>query len=190
MPTELREERGTIATSRVGKARGRRNIKVKKSKSYPLHFPLFILDRKGFSLLELLVVLLILGLSAAIVVPSFERGLKAKEVRRSALEIAAVARSLRNRAIYESTFKRLIIHTSENSYEASRYSKVQLSRDVRFTGIEGGEPLGDGLRAFVFYPNGSALGGEIGISGSEGSSYIIRLEPLTGRVAVLRGNIP
>ncbi len=187
---EHREERGTIATSRVGKTRGNAKLKVKKSKFRPLHFPFFILDRRGFSLLELLVVLLLLGLSAAIVLPSFERGLKAKEVRRSALEIAAVARNLRNRAIYESTFKRLIISPSENSYEASRHSKVHLSKDIRFTGIEGGEPLGDGLRGFVFYPNGSALGGEIGISGSEGSSYIIRLEPLTGRVVVLKGNIP
>ncbi len=151
-----------------------------------MYCPRFVLDRRGFSLLELMVVLLLLALSAAIVVPSLEKGLRAKEVRQSATGIAAVARNLRDRAINESVVKRLTINSFENSYEVARDQKVRLPREIRFTGIEGGMPAGDGLTQFLFYPNGSALGGEIGISGGSGASYVIRVEDLTGRVVVSR----
>ena len=107
-------------------------------------------------------------------------------MRQAALGIAAAARNLRSRAIYDSTLERLIVNRLENSYRVSDDQVVQLSPDVRIAGIDGGEPLGEGLRQFVFYPNGSVLGGEIGISGSGGPAYIIRLEPLLGRVTILR----
>ncbi|OGQ50536.1 MAG: hypothetical protein A3I10_02420 [Deltaproteobacteria bacterium RIFCSPLOWO2_02_FULL_57_26] len=128
-------------------------------------------DRRGFSLLELLVVLLLLALSSALVLPAIDRGLKERELKQSALELAAVARDLRRRAVYENALQYLVLNPSENSYQ---------------TGIEGGEPAEEGLRRFLFFPNGSALGGEIGISSRQGSGYIIQLEPLTGRVVVVQ----
>lgn len=142
---------------------------------------------KGFSLLELLVVLLLLGLSSLIVLPSIDRGLREREVRRSALELAAVARELHSRAVYENSLQRLIFDPFENSYQALQGKKVLLSSDIEITGIEGGEPVGGGLRQFLFFPNGSTLGREIGISSREGSAYIIRFDPLSGRVVVARG---
>jgi hypothetical protein len=66
--------------------------------------------------------------------------------------------------------------------------KVVLPADVKIIRVEGGEPAGDGRRIFIFFPNGSILGGEIGISGSEGTlSYFVRFSPLSGRIGVVRG---
>ena len=48
-------------------------------------------DNQGFSLLELILVLLLLGLSSLIVLPTIDTGLREREVRRSALGLAAVA---------------------------------------------------------------------------------------------------
>lgn len=144
-------------------------------------------DRRGFSLLELLVVLLLLALSSALVLPAIDRGLKQREMKQSALELAAVARDLRRRAVYENSVQHLTFNLSESSYEAFDGNKVILSPDIKITRMEGGEPIGDGLRQFLFFPNGSIFGGEIGISGHGGSGYIIRLEPLTGKVVVQRG---
>lgn len=145
-------------------------------------------DNRGFSLLELLVVLLLLALSSALVLPAIDRGLKERELKQSALELAAVARDLRRRAVYENSVQHLTFSLPESSYEVFDGNKVVLSPDLKITRMEGGEPIGDGLRQFLFFPNGSILGGEIGISGHGRSGYIIRLEPLTGKVIVQRGS--
>lgn len=160
-----------------------------KGKICNFYFRLCILTEKGFSLLELLVVLLLLGLSSLVVLPAIDKGLREREVKQSALQLAAVARNLRSRAVYDNTLQRLIFNPLENSYQAAAGNKVVLSSDAKITGIEGAEPLGDGLMQFLFFPNGSLLGGEVGISSREGTSrYLIRLEPLTGRVVVVKGN--
>lgn len=160
----LQEGKGTIAMSPVGE------------------------NERGFSLLELLVVLLLLGVSSLIVLPRIDRGFKEREMRQSALKLAAAARDLRSRAIYESTLQRLIFNPYENSYQALGGKKVLLSSGIKITGIEGGRPLGEGRRQFLFFPNGSILGRKIELSGGERSVYIIRLDPLLGRVQVIRGN--
>ena len=72
---------------------------------------------KGFSLLELLVVLMLIGLSSLLVLPAMDRRLGQLEVRKSALKLAAVARDLRSKAIYQGSLQRLILRPSENSYE-------------------------------------------------------------------------
>ncbi|MBI2359503.1 MAG: prepilin-type N-terminal cleavage/methylation domain-containing protein [Deltaproteobacteria bacterium] len=147
-------------------------------------------NKKGFSLLELLVVLLLLALSSALVIPAIDAGLKQRQVRRSALELAAVARGLRRTAIYHGSLQSLVLDPSESSYEAFGGNKVVLPADVRISAIQGGEPTGQGLTRFLFFPNGSILSGEIGLSGGEGSAYLIRLDPLSGRVLVERESRP
>lgn len=156
---EPREGKGTIVMSPVGK------------------------DDRGFTLLELLVVLLLLGLASSIVLPAIDRRLREQEVRQSALEVAAVARDLKNRARDEGSLQRLVFNPLENSYQTFPGKKIILPSDIRLTAVEGGEPIGGGLQQFLFFPNGSVHGKEVGISGREGSSlYLIRLDPLTGRV--------
>ena len=146
-------------------------------------------DNKGFSLLELLVVLLLLSLASYIVLPSIGKGLREREVRQSALALAAVARDLRTRAIYENSIQRLIFDPQENSYQASRGGKIPFSSDIKIIALEGGEPIGEGPRQFLFFPNGSLLGGEVGISGGEESPvYYVRFDPLTGKVVVTKGS--
>ena len=162
---EAREGKGTIVMSPVGK------------------------DDRGFTLLELLVVLLLLGLASSIVLPAIDKGLREREVKLSALELAAVARELRNRAVYENSLQRLVFNPQENSYQAWRGKKVFLSSDIVIAGVEGGEPIGEGLRQFLFFSNGSLFGREVGISARAGSPlYIVLLDPLTGRVRVTRGS--
>jgi len=174
------EEMETITMSPVG--------------SRILDFRFWILDsienrqskiRNGFTLVELLVVLTLMGLVSALVLPAMERVLARRELRQSVLGLAAVARNLRGRALSESAVLRLVVDPSENSYEVSSGNKVAFPEQIKITGVDGGEPLGDGASQFIFFPNGSILGGEIDISGDGLSAYRIRLESLTGRVVVL-----
>ena len=146
-------------------------------------------NSRGFSLFELVLVLLLLGVSMAIVLPNIERGLQDREVRRSALGLAAAARDLRSRALLDGVPQRLVLNLPENSYLIARSTEVRLPPEIRFVSVDGGESVELDLKNFYFFPNGSILGGEIVLADSAKSiSYLIRLEALTGRVEVARGN--
>ena len=96
---------------------------------------------QGFSLLELMLVLLLLGVSSLIVLPTIDNGLRERQVRRSALGLAAVARELRSRAMYEGIPQRLVLNVVDNSYLVARDREVHLPSDVRFSQVDGGETL-------------------------------------------------
>jgi general secretion pathway protein H len=144
---------------------------------------------RGFSLLELVLVLVLIGVSMLIVLPNIAKGLQDREVRSSALGLAAVARDLRSRALFDGEPQRLEVDLGQNSYRVGRLREVYLPPEVRIVSIDGGEPVDRDHKRFYFFPNGSNLGGEIVLGDTVKSiSYLIRLESLTGRIEVLRGN--
>ena len=133
-------------------------------------------------------VLLLMGLASAIVMPNIEKGMQDREVRRSALDLAAAARNLRSRALDEGMPQLLVLDLEQNNYRAARGAEVHLPEDVKFTAVTGGEIVDGEARQFIFFPNGSSHGGAIDLSSGHGSaSYSIRLEPLTGKIQVVPG---
>lgn len=146
-------------------------------------------DSRGFTLVELVLVLLLIGVSMLIVLPNIEKGLQDREVRRSALGLAAVARDLKSRALTEGVPQQLSINLPQNSYLVARSHEVHLPPEVKFASAAGGESVDSDTKRFYFFPNGSSLGGEIVVTDSDKNiSYSILLEDLTGRVTVSRSN--
>ena len=76
-------------------------------------------------------VLLLLGLSTLLVLPAMDRAVEKQAVRRSAVEIAAVIRDLRGKAIYKGIIQGLLVSSSENSYQALPGNKVILPPAVK-----------------------------------------------------------
>jgi len=146
-------------------------------------------DNRGFSLLELILVLMVLGLSGLIVLPNIDKGMRNRDVRRSALALAAAARELRSQALVKGMPQQLVLNVSQNSYLVARRGEVHFPVDVKIASVAGGEVLDNGDRQFSFFPNGSMFGGRIELSGGvDSTSYSIRLHPLTGNIEVLRGD--
>jgi general secretion pathway protein H len=143
-------------------------------------------NRQGFTLIELVIVLVIIGIASAIAAPALDRAVKKRQARHAVLGLAAVARDLRRRAIDEGKLKRLTLEPRTNSYLASDRDISHLPETVAITGVSGGEPIGDRLTQFVFFPNGSLVGGEIEMSDRRGGAYVIRMEAMVGRVVVIR----
>jgi general secretion pathway protein H len=144
-------------------------------------------DRSGFTLVELILVLMLMGVSMLLVLPNITKGLQDREVRRSALGLAAVARNLRSRAVMDGVPQQLILFLPQSSYLVGWRREVHLPGDVKFASVAGGEAVDRDTRKFYFFPNGSSLGGEIVLADSETSiAYTVRVESLTGKVAVAR----
>lgn len=134
-------------------------------------------------------VLLLISISMAVVIPNITKGLQDHEVRSSALSLAAVARDLRSRALFDGVPQQLVVNLAQNSYQVARAQQIQLPHDVKFSSVNGGEAVEQDVKRFYFFPNGSNMGGEIVLADSDKAiSYLIRLEPLTGRIQVSRGD--
>jgi general secretion pathway protein H len=146
-------------------------------------------SNQGFSLFELILVLVLLGVGLALVLPNLDRGLQDREVRRTALGLAAAARELRSRALRDGVPQRLVLDLPRNSYLVARSNEVRLPPDISFASVNGGESVDHDQKNFYFFPNGSILGGEIVVAdGAKAISYLIRLEALTGKVELARGS--
>ena len=146
-------------------------------------------NNRAFTLLELLLVLVLLGVSSLIVLPAVDKGLKAREARQAALGLAAVARELSSRARSEGVPQQLVLDLANNSYLANRDREVHLPAELKFSAVDGGETPEPQIRQFLFFPNGSNLGGKIDFAAAESSyTYSVRLHPLTGRIEVSRGS--
>ena len=144
-------------------------------------------DRRGFTLVELILVIMLIGVSLLIVLPNINKGLQDREVRGSALGLAAVARDLRSRALMDGVPQQLVLYLNQQSYLVGRSREVRLPADVRFSSVHGGETVGRDIKKFYFFPNGSSLGGEIILADSaKNATYAVRLEALTGKIAVAR----
>jgi prepilin-type N-terminal cleavage/methylation domain-containing protein len=144
-------------------------------------------DRRGFTFVEIILVLLLIGVSLLLVLPNINKGLQDREVRSSAMGLAAVARDLRRRAVLDGIPQLLVLYPQQNSYLVGRRREVQLPLEVMFASVEGGETIDRDTTKFYFFPNGSSLGGEIVLGDREGrTAYAVRFEGLTGRVAVAR----
>jgi type II secretory pathway pseudopilin PulG len=139
----------------------------------------------------MVLVLVVMGISMAIVVPNLGRRLQEREVRSSALSLAAVARDLRSRALLDGIAQQLVVSIPHNTYLIPKKREIQLPQDVRIASIDGGEVVERDTKRFYFFPNGSSLGGEIVIADSANAiSYSIKMEPLTGKIEVARrGNL-
>ena len=144
-------------------------------------------SERGFSLIELVIVLVMVGIGASLVLPSLDKGFDTLQIRHAALDLAAVARSLRTRSMQEQRPFRLVINSDEGSYKVFGGKRMLFSEGLRVT-VDGGEPVREGVRQFIFFPNGRMMSGEILVSGeTQGGSYAVRLDTISGKVQVVRG---
>lgn len=144
-------------------------------------------SERGFSLIELVIVLVLVGIGASLVLPSLDKGFDSLRIRRAALGVAAVARSLRTRSMKEQRPFRLVVSLDDSSYRVLGEDRVLFPEGVRVS-VDGGEPVREGVRHFIFFPNGRMMSGEILVSGeTQGGSYAVRLDTISGKVQVVRG---
>lgn len=142
---------------------------------------------RGFTLIEMTVVMLIIAIGITLAVPLIEGGFDSREVRRAARQIAATMVHCRGEAVSKAAPQELIINPARNTIATSDWGRwAELTDRAVIERVEGGADVGDGARQILFYPNGSTSGADVVIASRRDRTNRIRitLDPLIGRVDV------
>jgi len=128
----------------------------------------------GFSLVEIVVVLLILGVSAAIVVPSLRAGARDEGVPAAAPEIARLLRAARRAALEQAVPVTVSITPGSRRYMVWA-EQSDTAGDLGQGALPGGEitPAGGRSRFQVVFDRfGTAAPDSLTVRGSEGSAVV------------------
>lgn len=141
---------------------------------------------RGFTLLEVLLVVAILALASAIAAGAITGGFRGMELRSTAKEMAANLRYTRARAISTGQPQRFVVDPEAHAWTApnGRDGEIPPRLSVEFTGAREAQPA-EGQGAIVFFPDGAATGGRIRLA-LDDAAWDIDVAWLTGEVTVGR----
>lgn len=141
---------------------------------------------RGFTLVELLVVLVIASLVLALVGTSISRSISGAEMRTAARKLAASLRYTRTRAIISKSEQVFLVDTEERSYTAAGREPVTLpgEMEVQLTTARS-ELTSENVGGIRFYPDGGSTGGSVELE-SNGRIYTVNVVWLTGEASVQR----
>jgi prepilin-type N-terminal cleavage/methylation domain-containing protein len=154
---------------------------------------------KGFTLIELIVVMVLIGLMTALTVPRFRYALLTDNLKTSTRKLAAMAKGLRSEAVRE--HKAFILHLD---LESNRLwiDRAGMSEEERILARENAFSLPTGVRildvwfkgkgkkvagetAIRFDKNGYVMHSAIHLGADDGRRFTLVLRPFLRRVKVL-----
>jgi general secretion pathway protein H len=138
----------------------------------------------GFTLFEMLVVLALLALSAYLVLPAIGGGDDRLALRSTALQVAALARSTRLKAMADGEDALLIVNLDDRTVArpgAGRPISVPPRTEIAVETAR--SELADPEARIRFLPDGRSTGGTVTLSAG-GHQVVVAVDWLTGSVAV------
>jgi general secretion pathway protein H len=140
----------------------------------------------GFSLFELIVVLMIVAIASGLAAPGIQSGWRSREVRTGTRDLAAIMRGLRERAVRRGVEQELVLEADGQTYSWTDGKETSLPGGATITGIRGGWRDQDGRVRVIFYPNGGSSGVSLVVAQADGDSlsFNVRVDPLLGSVVI------
>lgn len=148
-------------------------------------------SQRGFTLFELIIVLVLVSLAAGVVLPSFYRGLQGLELETAGRDLITRMKQARSRAIARQEVSRIILVPSEEGpdyYVLTNAFEQELSRfslPERVSIAFEYEQFDEYLEKVNFYPNGRSSGGSFYLQ-NETREVSIWVDPITGFARVLK----
>lgn len=140
---------------------------------------------RGFTLLEMLVVILLVGIAAAAVAVSVAQGLASARINAASGEIAAALRATRAQAIVQGKEQHFDVDIRNDTYSDAKRKGVRLPKGLKLSITSALEDRPDQHTGRIrFFPDGSSTGGHI-ILASGRRQWRINVSWLTGQVAVV-----
>jgi prepilin-type N-terminal cleavage/methylation domain-containing protein len=136
----------------------------------------------GFTLVELIVVLFILSVIAALAAPSFSRTIVSSRLRASAAEVRATLARARSLAVAGAVERSVVFDLEKGEYGLDNdATRRALPEPIRLSGVLlAGERRERGDAVVRFFPDGSAEEAEVSVSSGDGGTLKVTVEPLTG----------
>ncbi len=149
-------------------------------------------SKKGFSLLELMVVLMLVALAAGVVMPSFSTGLRGLEMETAGRDLMTRMRHARSQAIAKQKVFRMILHKDEDEtlpdyYVFADEFEQQIRKFVLPEGVsvQTEDEVGFPVR-ISFYANGRSSGATFSLKRERGREMRIWVDPITWFSKVLK----
>jgi len=156
---------------------------------------------KGFSLIELMVVLILISLSVALVAPSLSRFSRTAELKGAAQRVSAILRYCRSeaanrgqtyQALFDSNLREIRVQSMAFKGEDEEAGEVKsptktysLPEGIRMKEMNiPSSQNTSGYPQIEFYPNGGSNGGAILLDTQDRTGYKIKVDFLTGMVKV------
>jgi len=144
------------------------------------------MNKKGFTLMELVVVMVIIAVGAVLVVPNMGAWLPNYRLRSAARDIVSIMRVAQMKAV--SNNMEYQVRIDAGSYVLERNSggwviegeTKTLPKGITFNGNTFTNPANNAL----FRPNSSSNGGTLRLQNTKGTQREIRVLPSTGRITV------
>jgi len=138
------------------------------------------------TMIELLVVLSLMGLMAAMAVPMLSGGVSGSELKGAAREVAAGLRFARSDAVATRRETRLVFDLEQRTFRIDRDARLHaLPKKVELKLFTAQSDIADEKTGAIrFYPDGGSNGGRVTIAAGE-RKYEVDVDWLTGRVAIL-----
>ena len=142
----------------------------------------------GFTLLEMMVVLVIASLMFTLVPPLFSGAVSGTRLKGSARDLAVVLRETRSRAIIRNTEQLVHLDLESPRYRSGNGKPQTMPEGMAMTVevVTGANTAGLTKHVVRFFPDGSSSGELITLS-SGNHAYYLQLNWLTGSITITEG---
>jgi general secretion pathway protein H len=143
-------------------------------------------SQRGLTLLELLIVMMLMGVVAAITLPMLGNGVSTSALRSSARSLAAGLRTARSEAVTERRETFLVLDVAGKRFKVDQNPQEHKLPD----GVElklftaQNDLVSESVGSIRFFPDGGSNGGRITVAAGE-RKFDVDIDWLTGRVAIV-----
>jgi general secretion pathway protein H len=179
-----------------------RTERQKCSDTYNLKFHRPQTGRAGFTLIELVIVLVIIGIASGLVGIMIGRGSGGLEMKTFTKEISSVLRYARNHAVSEKQKYCFVINKEDGMVRLFTDKDKTENKDKEDNEEKEGLPVisrpfpedllisidddDSDVQFIEFFPQGNSSGGTIKLEKENGSIYFIEINRITGKIEVFR----
>ena len=134
---------------------------------------------EGFTLLEITVCLLLLGIAAALIIPSFNSLLMSISEETTSRKVVSLFNQVRGRAIEAGEIQEIVIKENKFIYETGEGEEFSLEEEIEDISLREAEE-----DKISFFPDGTSTGGEVVVTTKQDQQFKVVVDPVSGKSRV------